>query len=106
MENNTEDFDGDTEENIEEELEKMDEKVSKPSSKAKKQTETKESQTEGKEAPIKDTFSAYHQEEVTAIVNNLTGDVIAKDFKNKGIAMAFAELLNRQEKISLATGTQ
>jgi len=105
MENNTEDFDGDPDENIEEELEKMDEKVSKPS-KAKKPTDTKESQTEDKEAPIKDTFSAYHQEEVTAIVNNLTGDVIAKGFKNEGIAMAFAELLNRQEKISLATGAQ
>ena len=100
-----EDFEDDNQDDIEEELEKMDEKVSKTPSKAKKQVETQPSESQDEE-PIQDTFSAYHQEEVKAIVNNLTGNVIAKGFKDEGVAMAFAELFNKIEKISLATGAQ
>jgi len=103
MENDIEDFDED-ENDIEEELEKMDEKVS---AQPVKKNRNKMAPTDvPAEEPIQDTYSAYHQEEVKAIVNNLTGEVVAKGFKDEGVAMAFAELFNKLEKISTATGAQ
>ena len=100
-----EDFEDDNQDDIEEELEKMDEKVSTVAQKAKKAKATPTQQVP-EEEPIQDTFSAYHQEEQKAIVNNLTGEVIAKGFNDEGSTMAFAHLCNKMEKISLATGAQ
>ena len=103
MENNIEGLDDDPDQDsIEEELDKMDEKVGKAPVKSK----SAKAQPQEEEAPIPDTFAAYHQEEQTAIVNNLTGDVISKGFKDQGVAMAFADLFNKLEKISIATGAQ
>lgn len=88
---------------IEDEFDKMDEKVGVPAPAKKRGAKV---QPQAEEAPIPDTYAAFYQEEQTAIVNNLTGELISKGFKDQSVAMAFAELFNKLEKISIATGAQ